>query len=176
MDCREFHDKHFAFVDDTLSGIEIVGIQRHIAECKDCARHDALVRRSLMLFRSLPRIEPSADFSERLASRLRDLKETEKFPGFQHSRKFVATVAVASVVMLGYIGSSLRDVDSPRDIVFPPVIASLPEPEISPMITPSPALVASVPAGLPIWTAALYAELAPVHFASANLLLTNSSR
>jgi len=128
-----------------------------------------------MLFRSLPRIEPSPDFSERLAGRLRDLKETETFPGFQHSRKLVATVAIASVFMLGYIGSSLRDVDSPRDIVFPPVIASLPEPEVSPM-TPTPVLVASVPAGLPIWTAALYAELAPVHFASANLLLTNSSR
>jgi len=175
MDCREFHDKHFAFVYDTLSGIEIVGIQRHIAECKDCARHDALVRRSLMLFRSLPRIEPSPDFSERLAGRIRDMKEAENFPGFQHSRKLVATVAIASVMMLGYIGSSLRNVDSPRDIVFPPVIASLPEPEVSPMITPSPALVASVPAGLPIWTAALYAELAPVHFASANLLLTSSS-
>jgi len=175
MDCREFHDKHFAFVDDTLSGIEIVGIQRHIAECKDCARHDALFRRSLMLFRSLPRIEPSPDFSERLAGRIRDMKEAENFPGFQHSRKLVATVAIASVMMLGYIGSSLRNVDSPRDIVFPPVIASLPEPEVSPMITPSPALVASVPAGLPIWTAALYAELAPVHFASANLLLTSSS-
>jgi hypothetical protein len=78
--------------------------------------------------------------------------------------------------MLGYIGSSLRDVDSPRDIVFPPVIASLPEPEFSPMTTPAPALVASVPAGLPIWTAALFAELPPVHFASANLLLTHSSR
>ena len=176
MDCREFHEKHFAFVDDTLCGIEIVGVQRHIAECRDCARHDALVRRSLMLFRSLPRIEPSADFSERLAVRLREMKETEKFPAFQHSRKFAVSVAVASVVMLGYIGSSLRRVDTPRDIVFPPVIASLPEPEVSPIITPAPALVASVPAGLPIWTAALYAEVAPAHFALASLQLTNRSR
>ncbi len=176
MDCREFQEKHCAFVDDTLSGIELVGIQCHIAECKDCARHDALVRRSLMLFRSLPRIEPSAGFSERLTNRLRETEEIERFPGSQHSRKIAVSIAVASVVMLGYIGSSLRDVDSPRDIVFPPVIASLPEAEFSPITTPAPALVASVPAGLPIWTAALYAELAPVHFASANLQLTNSSR
>lgn len=176
MDCREFHDKHFAFVDDTLSRVELVGIQRHIAECKECARHDALVRRSLMLFRSLPRIEPSVDFSDRLADRLRELKESEKFSGLQHSRKFAVSVAVASVVMLGYIGSSLHAVDSPRDIVFPPVIASLPEAEILPITTPAPALVASVPAGVPIWTAALYAELAPVHFASASLQLVNSSR
>ena len=176
MDCRKFHEKHFAFVDDTLSGIELVGIQRHIAECKDCARHDALVRRSLLLFRNLPRIEPSPAFSERLNTRLREAREAETFSEFQHSRKFVAAVAVASVVMLGYIGTSLRDIDSPRDIIFPPVIASLPESEFSPITTPAPALVASVPAGLPIWTAALYAELAPVHFTSANFQLTSTNR
>jgi anti-sigma factor RsiW len=174
MDCREFHNKHFAFVDDTLSGIELVGVQRHIAECEDCAKHDAMVRRSLLLFRNLPRIEPSAAFAERLNVRLRELKETETSPVFEHSRKIAATVAITSLVMLGYIGSSLRDVDSPRDIVFPPVVASLPETETFPIATP--ALVASVPAGLPIWTAALYAELAPIHFASADLQLTSARR
>lgn len=176
MDCREFHDKHFGFVDDTLSGIELVGMQRHIAECQNCAAHDALIRRSLLLFRNLPRIEPSPDFSNRLNARLREIKETDSFPAFHQSRKFAAAVAVTSLVMLGYIGVSLRDVDTPRDIVFPPVVASLPEAEISPITIPAPALIASVPAGLPIWTAALYAELAPVHFASANLQLTNSAR
>lgn len=176
MDCREFHDRHFAFVDDTLSGIELVGMQRHIAECRSCASHDALIRRSLLLFRNLPRIEPSPEFSRRLNVRLREIKEADDFPAYHQSKKFAAAVAVTSLVMLGYIGMSLRDVDTPRDIIFPPVVASIPEPEISPITTPAPALVASVPAGLPIWTAALYAELVPVHFASANLQLTNSAR
>ncbi|HLE55568.1 MAG TPA: zf-HC2 domain-containing protein [Rhodothermia bacterium] len=175
MDCREFHDKHFAFIDDTLSGIELVGVQRHIAECEKCAKHDAIVRRSLLLFRNLPRIEPSADFAEKLNARIRQLKETESFP-FHHSRAFAATIAISSMLMLGYIGSSLRDVDAPRDIVFPPVVASLPEAEMAPISTPAPALVASVPAGLPIWTAALYAELAPIHFASADLQFASSGR
>lgn len=176
MDCREFHDKHFAFVDDMLSGIELVGMQRHILECRSCASHDALIRRSLLLFRNLPRVEPSPDFSGRLNARLREMKEADVFPAFQESRKFAAAVAVSSLVMLGYIGMSLRDVDTPRDIIFPPVVASIPELEISPITTPAPALVASVPAGLPIWTAALYAELTPVHFASASLQLTNNAR
>ena len=171
MDCREFQENHCAFIDDTLSGIELVGMQRHIAECENCARQDALVRRSLLLFRNLPRIEASADFSERLNSRLRELKETERSAVFHHSGKFATAVAVASMLMLGYIGSSLRDVDAPRDIVFPPVVASLPEPELAPITTPAPALVASAAAGLPIWTAALYAELQPLHFASADLRL-----
>ena len=76
--------------------------------------------------------------------------------------------------MLGYIGSSLRDVDHPQDIVFPPVVASLPEQEVAPITTPAPAIVASAAAGLPIWTAALYAELQPVHFASADLRLVSA--
>jgi len=176
MDCREFYDKHFAFVDDTLSGIELVGMQRHIAECRLCANHDVLIRRSLLLFRNLPRIEPSPGFSSRLNARLREIKEADAFPAFQQSRTFAAAIAVTSLLMLGYIGVSLRDVDTSRDIIFPPVVANIPEPEISPITIPAPALVASVPAGLPIWTAALYAELAPVHFASANLQLTNSTR
>jgi hypothetical protein len=170
MDCREFHDNHFAFIDDTLSGIELVAMQRHIAECTDCAKHDALVRRSLLLFRNLPRIEPSPDFADRLNARLKEIKNEQAGP-FHHSKKFAATVAFTSVLMLGYIGTSLRDVDTPQDIVFPPVVASLPEQEIAPITTPAPALVASAAAGLPIWTAALYAELQPVHFASADLQL-----
>jgi len=174
MDCREFQENHFAFIDDTLSGIELVGMQRHIAECESCAKHDTTVRRSLMLFRSLPRIEPSAEFSERLNARLRELRESETSSAFHHSGKFAAAVAIASVVMLGYIGSSLRDVDTPRDIVFPPVVASVPEPEFIPLIAPGPALVTSAAAGLPIWTAALYAERQPLHFATADLQLASS--
>ena len=174
MDCREFKENHCAFIDDMLSGIELVGMQRHIAECETCAKHDATVRRSLLLFRNLPRIEPSSDFSERLNVRLREMKAAEAVPGFHHSKKFAMGVAVASAIMLGYIGSSLRNVDSRHDIVFPPVVANLPEPELAPIVTPAPALVTSVPAGLPIWTAALYAELTPIHFASTDLRLISS--
>ena len=174
MDCREFHDNHCAFIDDMLSGVELVGMQRHIAECESCAKHDAIVRRSLLLFRNLPRIEPSPDFSERLNACLRALKEEEKSAPFHHSTKFAATVAITSLVMLGYIGSSLRDVDTPRDIVFPPVVATLPEQELTPITAPAPALITSAAAGLPVWTAALYAELQPIRFASADLRLVSS--
>lgn len=176
MDCRDFQKNHSDFIDDTLCGIELVGMERHLLECESCAKHDAIVRRSLLLFRNLPRIEVSADFSDRLNARLVELKGAETFPKFHHSMRFAAIVGLASVVMLGYIGSSLRDVDTARDILFPPVVASIPEAEVSPIVTPAAALVASVPAGLPIWTAALYAEFAPVHFASANLQLSNNSR
>jgi len=170
MDCRDFQENHFAFVDDTLPGIELVGMQMHLLECEKCARHDASVRRSLMLFRNLAPIEPSADFSSRLQEKL-DLVRAADASAAQsgRSRKFAAAVAFTSVVMLSYIGLSLRQVDFPQDIVFPPVVASIPEPATSPVTSPGTAMVASVPAGLPMWTAALFAEQAPVHFASIDL-------
>jgi hypothetical protein len=170
MDCRDFQENHFAFVDDTLPGIELIGMQMHLLECENCAKKDTAVRRSLMLFRNLPPIEPSADFSARLQQKLEivkaaDLSETHA----RTSRKFAAAVAVTSIVMLGYIGVSLRQVDYPQDIVFPPVVASIPESAASPVTSPGTAMVASVPAGLPMWTAALFAEQVPVHFASIEL-------
>jgi putative zinc finger protein len=175
MDCRDFNEKHFAFVDDTLSGIELVEMTRHIAECEQCAKHDATVRRALLLFRNLPSIEPSPDFRAKLDERLR--QERERISAPRHSsRQFAAGVAIASLLMLGYIGTSLRNVDTPRDIILPPVVATKPEAEVLPIATPSASLVASVPAGGSMWTAVLYAEDAPIHFASADLRLISPTR
>ena len=172
MDCREFRENHLAFVDDTLPGIELVGMQMHLTECEPCARHDAIVRRSLMLFRNLPAVELSPDFSVRLQQRLHEVKIADQMAAHSgRTRKFAAAVGITSVVMLGYIGASLRRVDYPQDIVLPPVVAIAVEPG-SVMSSPAPEMVASVPAGLPIWTAALYAEQAPVHFASIELTTT----
>ena len=171
MDCREFQEKHFAFVDDTLSGIELVGMQLHLMDCGKCSRQDSAVRRSLMLFRNMPAIEPSADFSVRLQQKLALAKASDA-AALAHSsisKKFGAAIALTSVVMLGYIGISLRQVDFPQDLILPPVVASIPESPTAPMMTPGTAMVASVPAGLPMWTAALFAEQAPVHFASIDL-------
>ncbi len=173
MDCRDFQENHFAFVDDTLPGIELVGMQMHLLECEKCAKQDAAVRRSLMLFRNIPLIEPSADFSARLNERLELVRaEDASAAVLGRSRIFAVAIALTSVVMLGYIGLSLRQVDFPQDIVFPPVVASIPEPASFPMTSPETAMVASVPAGLPMWTAALFAEQAPVHFASIDLTTT----
>jgi len=173
MDCRDFQENHFAFVDDTLPGIKLVGMQMHLLECEKCAKQDAAVRRSLMLFRNLPPIEPSLDFSVRLQQKLELAKAADaSATQSSRSRTFAAAIAFTSALMLGYIGVSLRQVDFPQDIVFPPVVASIPEPVSSPMTSPGPAMVASVPAGLPMWTAALFAEQASVHFASIDLTTT----
>ena len=173
MDCREFRDKHLQFVDDTLAGVELVGMQMHVTECEECARQDATVRRSLMLFRNLPRIEPSADFSKRLERKLREAKlaDAASIQG-SHMRTLGATVAITSAVMLAYIGVSLRQIDTPQDIVLPPVVALATAADAPNIGAPGPEMIASVPAGLPLWTAALYAEQTSVHFASIEQIST----
>jgi hypothetical protein len=178
MDCREFCEQHVAFVDDTLAGIELVRMQRHIAECESCAKHDAKIRRALLLIRNLPSIELSADFSERLEARLKECHSEHLLATTQRNLKRGAIAAtLASAVMLGYIGTTLyHRTDAPRDLIMPPVVASLPEPELTPITTSTPAIVASVSAGLTIWPAALFAEQVPVRFAHSKLELANYTR
>ena len=177
MDCRDFCEQHLAFVDDTLASIELVRMQRHIAECDSCAKQDAKIRRALLLFRNLPSIEPSADFSSRLEARLKTCQE-DQLVMTQHSlRRGAIAAALASAVMLGYIGTTLFNQPTPpRDIVLPPVVATVPEPELTPITTSAPAIVASVSAGLTIWPVALFAEQVPVRFAHSKLELTNYTR
>jgi hypothetical protein len=178
MDCREFCDKHVAFVDDTLAGIELVRMQRHIAECENCAKRDAKIRRALLIFRNLPLIEPSAGFSQRLEARLRrECQSEDLYANAQRNlRRGAIAAALASAAMLGYIATTLYEADSPRDLVMPPVVASLPEPELTPITTSTPAIVTSVSAGLTIWPAALFAEQVPTRFAHSKLELANYTR
>ncbi|MDQ6736223.1 MAG: hypothetical protein M3Z30_00805 [Gemmatimonadota bacterium] len=130
-------------------------MQRHIAECAECARVDAGVRRSLMLVRSLQPIEPSADFSAKLDARLRECRLTQQVVTSYGFRTVAAIGAVASLVMLAYVAETMRSVDQrPTDIVLPPVVALA----VPPDTTPAPSIVASVSTGIPIWPAALLVE------------------
>ena len=175
MYCREFKEKHVALVDDTLAGVELVEMQRHLAECRDCAERDARIRRALLLVHNLPTIDVSAEFAGRLRARLAEARTTPKGGGAIRIR-MAAAAALAAVAMIGYIATTLYEVEQPRDLVMSPVVASVPESEIAPIAAPSPTIVASAPAGLAIWPAALLAEQAPVHFAHARFASASLTR
>jgi len=165
MHCREFKEKHVSFVDDILAGVELVEMQQHMSECPACARHDARIRRALMLVRIIPVVELSAEFSSRLQARLAESRATPI--GHNAIRKrMTAAATLAAAAMIGYIAMTLHTVEQPRDLVMEPVVASIPDLEIMPIASP-PTMVASAPAGLAIWPATLLAEEAPVHFARA---------
>src|SRR3979411_2797607 len=70
MNCREFRRKHDAYIDDTLSGVDLDAMARHRSLCASCAVLVTRVRRALLVAHNLPTIELSARFGERLQLRL----------------------------------------------------------------------------------------------------------
>lgn len=167
MDCRQFRDKHTPFVDLMCSGQDEAEMREHMRRCPDCSHHDMIVRRSLLLVRSLPTIQPSADFRARLEARLR--ASTPVVVTAQSSRISFGTFAAmaAGVAFVTYAAIDYTRSGTPTDVVLPPVVATLPETEPSSMAMP--ALVATVPTGMSVWPAIMLASQAPMHFVAAEL-------
>lgn len=167
MDCRRFRNKHTLFVDLMCSAVEEHEMRQHMGECPACSRHDTVVRRSLMMVRSLPSIEPSPDFRARLETRLRTAAMQP--PAHRWAApSYAAFVALAAgVAFVSYLATDLVRRATPREISLPPVVASLPEPEPSPVATS--AIVATVPTGMSVWPAIMVASQAPVHFVAAEM-------
>jgi hypothetical protein len=170
MDCRTFRDRHLAFVDHTMCDAELVGMQRHIAECEECARHDSAMRRGLLIFRNLPRVEPSADFVTRLNARLRTINQAEVQRGLLRGPGAGTFMAAAiGVVAFGFVAATSFDwTEPPRDMRLPPIVAARPEPPPRPPIA-NETFVASASTGVSVWSAALLVEQAPIHFVDAEI-------
>lgn len=180
MDCKSFRRHHLAYLDDTLSGDETGAAQRHVMACDACAAHDTLVRRSLMMARSLPSIEPTAEFSERLRARLaacRDepVLEPQRSTLRSTLRPTRAFATVAACTVLGAVAWTGFTRSEAAVIAMQPVVAS--EPALSPAnqyITP--ALMQAMATGNPVWPAAVLIEDVPTHFVTVGFDLAEESR
>jgi hypothetical protein len=174
MNCREFRSKHDAYVDDTLSGADIGAMALHRQLCERCSQRDTRVRRALLVARNLPMIQPSAAFSKRLQARLaaeRDAGESLRYPAdplAAATRSMFGgryTVIVAGLLMAAGAASTFVRARARADVItMSPVVASVPESDLSPLTTPT--IVASISAGMPMWPAVFVAQQAPWHFAS----------
>lgn len=180
MDCRQFREKHVPFVDDVLPAIEMRAMHQHRAACPRCSRHDTAIRRSLLLVRNLPPIEPSPEFVARLNARLEQLGPASRVdfvaprPQLPAAMSFAALAA--GVVVVAYLA-----LETSHYFAHPtgaePVVAAAPAiaPGDLPMMEPGPApsansaFVASVPTGIPLWPAVLMAGQAPMHFATSDV-------
>lgn len=169
MDCREFRNKHVAFVDDVLPAIDMEAMRRHLTRCPKCSRQDTTVRRSLMLVRNLPTIEPSADFMNRLSARLAEIGPPSyaEISGprqvLTSFRTFVVLAAgIGAIAVISIEASRYFNVTTAREVV--PIAATTFD------STPAPAanaaIVASVPTGIPVWPAVLMVGEAPLRFAN----------
>lgn len=174
MNCREFRNKHDAYVDDTLSGVNLDAMALHRQLCERCSQLDTRVRRALLVARNLPTIHPSAAFSERLQARLEaernsgEMFRYSKDPFVEQGRSLFSTrytVIVAGILISAGVAGTFAFTSTRENLVqMPPVVASVPETDISPLTTPT--MVASVSTGMPMWPAVFVAQQAPWHFAS----------
>jgi hypothetical protein len=173
MNCREFRRKHDAYIDDTLSGVELDVMARHRSLCDDCARLDTRVRRALLVAHNLPTIELSARFEERLQIRLAeertrmaalDISETAGSRWLPSSPGGYAAMAAGLITVASLAATLSGRGREPEAIRLAPVVATLPE--LEPSMLATPAMVASMPTGMTVWPALYVAQQAPWHFAS----------
>lgn len=174
MNCREFCKLHDAFVDDTLSGLDADRMSHHRNHCDRCAGIDTRLRRALLVARNLPTIHPSATFDTRLQMRLATERASRPLvrqqPGIMSrwhwqplSLGTYSAIAAGLIAVAGLAGAATVAIAREDAIIrMVPVVATRPEAE--PSLT-SPTIVASMPAGMPLWSAVLVAQQAPWHFA-----------
>jgi putative zinc finger protein len=168
MDCREFRDNHSLYVDLRCSALEENDMRQHIRDCPKCSRHDTVVRRSLLLVRNLPTIDPSPDFRARLDARLRTVTPLSALRSRPMRPSYSAFAALAAgIAFVTYLATDAIRRAQSEQLQLPPVVASQPEFEPSPVATP--AFVATVPTGMSVWPAIMVASQAPMHFVAAEL-------
>lgn len=170
MDCREFREKHIAYVDDTLPFIDMEAMERHRGRCPRCARHDTAVRRGLLIVHNLPEIRPSPGFSARLNARIQELQRAGATPpAYRPAHSVAAFSAIAAGVALaaGLALAAASRLMPLAPLRMPPVVASAPEMPPSPLA--NAALAATIPTGMPVWSAVLVADQAPMHLANLEL-------
>lgn len=173
MDCSSFKRKHDAFIDDTLSGVEMSAMREHLAECQTCARTHHDLQRALLVARNLPRIEVSEGFQVRLQARLERERiamatprsvATRRVPaparGTSTARGVAAAAALFAVGIMGY--RLVPDDDGPPRLDA--VVASNPPAPTIAGEDPAPAFVASMSTGIPMWPALMLAEEGPLRF------------
>lgn len=192
MDCREFRKQHFAYLDDTLPGDEMSAAQRHVMACDNCAAHDTMVRRSLMLVRNMSVIQPSADFRERMQARLSEARAETQRERFRQAelhanpatRSMVRQPVVLSAVAAGMLimGTMVWRQVTPREenvVAAQPTPAPAPKPAVDTTLTPiylSPEMVQAMATGNPMWPAAIMVDDAPAQLVNSELTPVKSVR
>ncbi|MHB1313536.1 MAG: zf-HC2 domain-containing protein [Gemmatimonadaceae bacterium] len=159
LSCRQFRQLHAEYVDGYLCGERTEAMRAHGDDCAACSTLDVSVRRSLLALQTLPTIEPSADFRERLHERLELSQVTERAPrrlriqapmrGIRWGLASVVTAASVAFLVLAAPSKTGRPV-SPRPAptlarASMPAAPALPVARVAPVLTvPAPVAPARV--------------------------------
>jgi hypothetical protein len=175
MKCREFKSNHVGFIDDVLPAADMSQMRRHLAVCHRCATLDVRIRRSLLVVRNLPQIEPSADFFARLSEALKDAPPPEpRFRPLAAAAAFTAvTTALAAAVYfaMAITGQGQHAPGAPAATAATASIAP-----VAPVPMNEVVMAATVPAGVSVWPAMFMVGELPAHLSNAELLDTTQGR
>ena len=169
MDCKTFAAHHAAYIDDTLPGVAMTAMREHLDGCARCSRRDADVRRALLLVKNLPSISVSDGFQDRLRARLAaeaPAQQPEKVARTDFSAAKWASAAALLIAVVGIKAWPEASDDAPSRL--PAVVASVPA-DAPVAGDASPAYVASMSTGIPMWPALMLAEEGPLRFASSGV-------
>lgn len=144
-------------------------MREHMQRCPACARHDTRIRRSLLLVRNLPTVEPSPEFRVKLEARLRAerLAGEAVAPRRRRATGAVVTALAAGIAFVAYVATDLMRQPRVPEVRMAPVVASLPQNES--FVAVAPAMVATVPTGMSVWPAIMLASQAQVQLVAAEL-------
>jgi hypothetical protein len=167
MKCRKFKSSHVGFIDDVLSAADMADMRQHLAACPRCAMLDVRIRRSLMIVRNLPQIEPSADFFARLNLALQQAPAPapRRQPLAAAATYAAVTAALAAAVYFAMAFTASPDAattSSAMTTAAAEAAAAMPITEVS--------IAAAVPAGIPVWPAMFMVGELPAQITSAELL------
>jgi anti-sigma factor RsiW len=101
IDCKTFLAQYSDYRDGELPWTEREEMDAHADACPSCARYDRVVHRGIDVFRTLPDIEVSDDFGERLKWRLHQADYEMSLERRRASpSQAIGTLALAAAVAL----------------------------------------------------------------------------
>lgn len=130
LSCRQFRALHAEYVDGFLCVERSQAMRTHGDDCPACSRLDVQVRRSLLALQTLPTIEPSADFRERLHERLVLSQGAERMSmrvpvkGIRWGLASVVTAASVAFLVLAAQSRTVRPVEVRRTLARAPEAAA----------------------------------------------------
>jgi anti-sigma factor RsiW len=131
MDCGTFLDGYSEYRDDLLPLPERAAFEAHLRGCDSCARYDRVVAGGVRVLHSLPELEVSDDFMDRLQHRLWHVEDELATARRRRARPLRRTAAGA-VAMAAAVGGvallpQLPSWPAPTVTMLPSVSAAAPE-------------------------------------------------
>jgi len=127
MRCEEFLRDYTEAFDGAGTSALSAQAQAHRELCPGCARYVRVVEEGCRLFRSIPPVEPSGRFRERLDHRLLSVDEDLRLlrEGGPASRATIATAAAVAVLMAAVAWSPTLRPRTPQ-VQVPAIVAAPP--------------------------------------------------